>query len=394
MQRALGASEPPGFPMIISPTSPHKEVPANTQKQKSLISTSQKDIPSPVSAKNGLVNIPTTKEKEDISKPISEPIKNVSQTVASLPDKTVATSTSEERLSVETCKEQPGTTQQQPPKVDTSLARLEATLLPDQETEKRGPSQDVTSTAKSSPPTGAETGKIPPQKPSKDLTSIKSTFTTEQEAGKPLPQEPPKAGASPAKPVPTPAPPPKQESGGFFRFGGPKRDPSPAQSAGSMTGKMFGFGSSLLSSASNFITTVQDEPKTTPPTSRKMSATAHISPKTTPPVSPKVVSAKDTKTPLALKTKDKAPDKPQQTPSSVQAKVDKDPSEKTKAPTEKPDPPKADISICPLCKVKLNMGSKDRPNYNTCTQCKTAVCSQCGFKPMSNMTEVNHCLQN
>ncbi|XP_043963962.1 protein piccolo isoform X1 [Gambusia affinis] len=38
--------------------------------------------------------------------------------------------------------------------------------------------------------------------------------------------------------------------------------------------------------------------------------------------------------------------------------------------------------LCPLCKTtQLNTGSKEPPNYNTCTECKNQVCSLCGFSP-------------
>ncbi|XP_044042256.1 protein piccolo isoform X3 [Siniperca chuatsi] len=38
--------------------------------------------------------------------------------------------------------------------------------------------------------------------------------------------------------------------------------------------------------------------------------------------------------------------------------------------------------LCPLCKTtQLNIGSKDLPNYNNCTECKNQVCSLCGFSP-------------
>lgn len=39
-------------------------------------------------------------------------------------------------------------------------------------------------------------------------------------------------------------------------------------------------------------------------------------------------------------------------------------------------------SLCPLCKnTKLNFHSKEPPNHNTCTRCKSVVCSMCGFSP-------------
>lgn len=359
MQRALGASEPPGFPMIKSPTLPHKELPASTQKEKSPTSTSQEDIPKPDLAIN---NVPTAGEPENPS--LSLVIKKVTPS-ESLSDKTAAPAISkaDEKILDETLKGQPALSEQQAPKRDASAA----TSTPEQASKKQEPPKDVTAVAKSSPPTAPETVKSSPQK---------------QQSAKPLAKEYPKAGTSPAKTTPPPAQPPKQDSGGFFGFGGPKSQPSVAQSAGSVTGKMFGFGSSFLSSASTFITSaVQDEPKTTPPTPRKMSAAGHVSPKTTPPASPKSLPVKDTK---PLKTEEKTPVKPQQAPLTAQAKIGKALAEKAKAPTDKPD-----LSICPLCKGRLNLGSKDPPNYNTCTQCKTTVCSQCGFDPKPNVIEVN-----
>ncbi|KAM9705265.1 protein piccolo isoform 8-T8 [Menidia menidia] len=39
-------------------------------------------------------------------------------------------------------------------------------------------------------------------------------------------------------------------------------------------------------------------------------------------------------------------------------------------------------ALCPLCKTtQLNTGSKEPPNYNNCTECKSQVCSLCGFSP-------------
>lgn len=169
---------------------------------------------------------------------------------------------------------------------------------------------------------------------------------------------------------------PQQESGGLFGFGGgSKTEASKAQE--SVTGKMFGFGSSIFSSASTLITSaVQDEPKTTPP------------------VSPKMQTAKETKSPSVQKSdKDKKEEQPQQVKSSPagQPKVDKPPSGTQKAATAiSHSAPKAEKSTCPICKAVLNMGSKDPPNYNTCTGCKSMVCNQCGFNPMPNVSEVRH----
>ena len=155
----------------------------------------------------------------------------------------------------------------------------------------------------------------------------------------------------------------QQESGGFFGFGGSKAQPD-AKPEESVTGKMFGFGSSIFNSASTLITT--------------------------PPVSPKMAAAKDTKQPVVQKPEqEKKLEQTQQTMASpsVQAKVDKAPSEPPKAAASQAAP-NAGQSTCPLCKLGLNMGSKDPPNYNTCTECKNTVCNQCGFNPMPAKSEV------
>lgn len=165
----------------------------------------------------------------------------------------------------------------------------------------------------------------------------------------------------------------QQESAGFFGFGGSKSQTNPAKPAESVTGKMFGFGSSIFSSASTLISsTAQDEPKTTPP------------------VSPKI-SVKDSKSPTAMKPdQEKKADRPQQMKDSkaAQLKGDKPRSESPQKASAIPVIPNSDQSDCPLCKLKLNIGSKDPPNYNTCTMCKNVVCNQCGFNPLPNVTEV------
>lgn len=169
----------------------------------------------------------------------------------------------------------------------------------------------------------------------------------------------------------------------------PKTRPDASKTTESMTGKMFGFGSSIFSSASTLISSaVQEESRTTPPGSRKMSAPAQVSPKmsavpkvspkTTPSVSPKMSPAREPKT-LTQKPEQKKPEE------SPQNKEDKAPAQPTKAATVSH---KASEATCPLCKVELNIGTKDPPNYSTCTECKTTVCTQCGFNPMP-IGEVN-----
>ncbi|TNN86244.1 Protein piccolo [Liparis tanakae] len=131
----------------------------------------------------------------------------------------------------------------------------------------------------------------------------------------------------------------------------------------------------------------QDDLKTTPPTPRKMSTTANGSPRTTPLASPKLLPAKVSKHPAVKETEEKKLEKTQQgkTHSTVQANVDK-------ALPELQGAPKAVSTSCPLCHVNLNMGSKDPPNYNTCTACKTTVCNQCGFNTMAVVAEVKEWL--
>lgn len=166
----------------------------------------------------------------------------------------------------------------------------------------------------------------------------------------------------------------EQETGGFFGFGGDKSQPDVAKPAESVSGKMLGFGSPIFSSASTLFTSaVQDQPKTTPP------------------VSPKMSTAKEIKSPALQKKEQKKSEQHQQskTPPLVQAKVDIVPSQHTKAALASQVTVKPGQSTCPLCKVKLNTGSKDPPNYNTCTECKNTVCNQCGFNPMPNVSEVS-----
>ena len=157
----------------------------------------------------------------------------------------------------------------------------------------------------------------------------------------------------------------QQESGGLFGFGGAKTEPAKAEE--SVSGKMFGFGSSIFSSASTLIASaVQDEPKTTPP------------------ISPKAPHAQKSE-------KDKRQAEPQQAKSqpATQGNVEKSSAEALKAAAAAShNAPKGGQSTCPLCKMALNIGSKDPPNYNTCTECKSTVCNQCGFNPMPNVKEV------
>lgn len=174
--------------------------------------------------------------------------------------------------------------------------------------------------------------------------------------------------------------PPKEESGLFGL--GRSRSPSPLPAASSVSGKVFGFGSSMLSSASNFISTaVLDESSTT------LLATQEVSAASQTPVMTKLTSTTN--------HKGSADVSPKQGAKSVEEEQkDKKPEEKMTEVQEKAvikefdqklEPPKA----CPLCKAEI---MKNPPNYSTCTTCKSTVCNLCGFNPMPRQTEVRKLL--
>ncbi|KAJ4927565.1 hypothetical protein JOQ06_015290 [Pogonophryne albipinna] len=52
--------------------------------------------------------------------------------------------------------------------------------------------------------------------------------------------------------------------------------------------------------------------------------------------------------------------------------------------------PMPSSKLCPVCKTTDLTGSgDDKPTYNTCTQCCSMVCNQCGFNPNPHLTEVS-----
>uniref|UniRef100_A0A087YL89 Bassoon presynaptic cytomatrix protein n=1 Tax=Poecilia formosa TaxID=48698 RepID=A0A087YL89_POEFO len=55
--------------------------------------------------------------------------------------------------------------------------------------------------------------------------------------------------------------------------------------------------------------------------------------------------------------------------------------------------PMPSSKLCPVCKTTDLMGTgDDKPNFNTCTQCRSMVCNQCGFNPNPHLTEVQEWL--
>lgn len=212
------------------------------------------------------------------------------------------------------------------------------------------------------------------------------------------------------KPQPAPSKPSDTSTGKLFGFGGLTETP-PTQSVTAVSGKVLGFGSSIFSSASNLISSaVQDEPSKTPPTTRKGSAASQTSIKSpTPPASPKgsAVSQTSTKTPPTSRKGSEASQASLKMPAGdaeklaaqklVENKVDQKSEvmvdgtpETAKLPPSLQPAPKPIQASCPICKVELNVGSTDPPNFNICTDCKNTVCSQCGFDPMPHQTKVRN----
>lgn len=171
----------------------------------------------------------------------------------------------------------------------------------------------------------------------------------------------PSTQLSPAKSEPLQkAEPPKEESSlfGFSFSSNRSRPPSPQPDISAVSGKVRGFGSSFLSSASNLISSaVQHEPSTTPPTSRTTSQT----------------SVKMTPTPST----------------SHKVQVEQiEPETKLEVQLPKADTPLSESpGACPICKADLK---KDPPNYTTCTECQKTVCNLCGFNPEPQETKVRH----
>ncbi|TTN83891.1 Protein bassoon [Bagarius yarrelli] len=55
--------------------------------------------------------------------------------------------------------------------------------------------------------------------------------------------------------------------------------------------------------------------------------------------------------------------------------------------------PMPSSKLCPVCKTaELTGVTNGQPNCNTCTQCRTTVCNQCGFNPNPHLTEVQEWL--
>lgn len=215
-------------------------------------------------------------------------------------------------------------------------------------------------------------GSVSPKESSESNSSqrIESTSSSKLDSKEKLvtgPKKPPDQAGQAASKQSAPATTAERMSGGFFGFGGAKSQPDAAKPA--VAEKMFGFGSSIFSSASTLITSaVQEQPKTTPP------------------VSPNMSPAKGVRSPSIQKLGPQKKTEPAQQGETPPPEVAKSDQVQAKAAVASGDAAKPGQSTCPLCKTGLNVGSKDAPNYRTCTECKSIVCNQCGFNPMPNET--------
>ncbi len=402
MQRALTATESGEPPLMKPQTSPNKVfTPATAQKdtnahqKKDIISTQKSEVPD----KNQKDSpTPSTPQKKEATKPPFQMDITQTSTTASLPAKdtpgTISRPTKEEKSGSPPTKEVP-TSIAPPTKEMTAVVSDLNKPLPAQASVNTDIETSLQKKKDITQPNSPATEQVSEKKEEKaeivpKLSDQPVTSSDEVEPQQALNKESKPVETSLAKSAPPAVHPTNQESGIFSNFGSPKSQRAASKTTEAVTGKMLGFGSSLFSSASSLITSaVREESRTTPPSSRKMSAPAQVSdkmsasqvsPKSSPPVSPRITSAKEAKLPAAQKPHlEKIPDQPQQTKAP--------PSEPAKPETSE-TAPKVGQSTCLLCKAELNMGSKDLPNYNTCTECKTTVFNKCGFSPIPNVTQV------
>ncbi|XP_041128885.1 protein bassoon-like [Polyodon spathula] len=170
--------------------------------------------------------------------------------------------------------------------------------------------------------------------------------------------------------------------------GGPQE---PAQDG--ITGKLFGFGASLLNQASTLIS-ADPQPTASPqPSPAKVASRVVFSDASS-------ASAPKAQAPPAAATQGKPGSSPaqQQQQQKPQQQQHQAPQQKTQhqpeqqqarqEPAPKPKEPENPKVTCPLCKTELNVGSGQPPNYNSCTQCHIQVCNLCGFNPTPHLVQV------
>ncbi|KAM4748912.1 protein piccolo [Rhinophrynus dorsalis] len=181
--------------------------------------------------------------------------------------------------------------------------------------------------------------------------------------------------------------------------------PQPTTPQDTVTGKLFGFGASIFSQASSFISTAS-QPGTQPQSTQGV-ASKPPPPQITDPqktTQETVHAQQPPKTPAVKKETKPITEKNEESKSKVTSKETGQISVQAKeTETKTPEPKKAlkteadtrkaeAKTLCPLCQTELNIGSKDPSNFNTCTECKNMVCNLCGFNPTPHLTEVKEWL--
>ncbi|XP_070847668.1 protein piccolo [Chaetodon trifascialis] len=177
---------------------------------------------------------------------------------------------------------------------------------------------------------------------------------------------------------------PKQEesvTGKLFGgFGGLTESAKPPAAAS----QMFSFGSSLLSSAANIVTGEEEKAEGSPPGSPPDSP-ADSGPGSPPDSGPGSPPDSPFSAPGSPPDSDSAPDTPPAKSKKPPRSISVEKEEQT--PAAEPAPASTPRDSCPLCKVELNVGSADTPNYSLCTECKKTVCNLCGFNPTPHLGE-------
>uniref|UniRef100_A0A674AZ21 Protein piccolo n=1 Tax=Salmo trutta TaxID=8032 RepID=A0A674AZ21_SALTR len=219
------------------------------------------------------------------------------------------------------------------------------------------------------------------------------------------PTTPKQKSPGPSSPKGSPQPSPaksKQESSFFGGLGGislggltdvAKPPAAASQAAESITGTMFsGFGGFTGSAkpdrkAGSPADSPAGSPAGSPPDSP---FSAPGSPPSSPPDSPfsapgSPPDSDSPDTPPAFKKAPKRAVSLLKDQKSIEAEPPAEPLKAGEPPT--PAPGSGAQENCPLCKVELNVGSADTPNYSNCTECKKSVCNLCGFNPTPHLGE-------
>ncbi|MBN3285154.1 PCLO protein, partial [Polyodon spathula] len=265
-----------------------------------------------------------------------------------------------------------------PPTHQKQLTQVEDSTKPASQAPKAGVKQMQPESQKSGDPTKQMQTQL--KETANDVTP-----KTDPKTGSPV-LEPAKS-EQPAQVHPIQQPPKAQEQSRRFslNIGGvtetPK--PQPATPQETVTGKLFGFGS-FFSQASNLIN-MADKPAEQPAPVAKQQPPSEPVNHQQPPKEASSAQSSPKLPPAKKETQPQVAQKPEQ---PVVGKAPASGQEATKTVAGSTAPPAPPKSNCPLCKVELNIGSKDPPNFNTCTECKNMVCNLCGFNPMPHLTEV------